>query len=192
MPGTGTAHCDNDNAIIGFIAVHCAQDPGFPVSKPDISQLGRAVIPRSPGLRGKREPERHLHRHFLFRTGTGTTPLFSTATQGYTMESGSVSPPPTQPVPRNTLSRSAFKFKKSSECCSWKVKLGGFAQENNTIDSGELDIGQRAIQEVPPGIFWRSQIFIDQPQFLRFNISLQKDALIGVYGQKSLPPSHTQ
>lgn len=71
-------------------------------------------------------------------------------------------------------------------------KLGGFTHENNTIDSGELDIGRRAVQEVPPGIFWRSQLFIDQPQFLKFNISLQKDALIGVYGRKGLPPSHTQ
>uniref|UniRef100_A0A8D0L4Z0 Teneurin-3 n=1 Tax=Sphenodon punctatus TaxID=8508 RepID=A0A8D0L4Z0_SPHPU len=190
-------------------------------------------------------------RHFLFKTGTGTTPLFSTATPGYTMASGSVYSPPTRPLPRNTLSRSAFKFKKSSKYCSWKctalcavgvsvllaillsyfiamhlfglnwqlqqtendtfengkvnsdtmptntVSLpsgenGGFAQENNTIDSGELDIGRRAIQEVPPGIFWRSQLFIDQPQFLKFNISLQKDALIGVYGRKGLPPSHTQ
>uniref|UniRef100_A0A8C4YUX6 Teneurin-3 n=1 Tax=Gopherus evgoodei TaxID=1825980 RepID=A0A8C4YUX6_9SAUR len=139
------------------------------------------------------------------------------------MESGSVSALPTQPVPRNRRSRSAFKLKKCSECCSWKhaalcaievsvllavllcycigkniqnlsmpIKLGRFAQENNTIDSGELDIGQRAIQEVPPGVFWRSQLFIDHPQFLRFNISLQKDALIGIYGRKGLPPSHTQ
>ncbi|XP_012914418.1 teneurin-3 isoform X2 [Mustela nigripes] len=193
-------------------------------------------------------------RHFLFKTGTGTTPLFSTATPGYTMASGSVYSPPTRPLPRNTLSRSAFKFKKSSKYCSWKCtalcavgvsvllaillsyfiamhlfglnwqlqqtendtfengkvnsdtmptntvslpsgdngKLGGFTQENNTIDSGELDIGRRAIQEVPPGVFWRSQLFIDQPQFLKFNISLQKDALIGVYGRKGLPPSHTQ
>ncbi|EPY78853.1 hypothetical protein CB1_000998024 [Camelus ferus] len=193
-------------------------------------------------------------RHFLFKTGTGTTPLFSTATPGYTMASGSVYSPPTRPLPRNTLSRSAFKFKKSSKYCSWKCtalcavgvsvllavllsyfiamhlfglnwqlqqtendtfengkvnsdtmptntvslpsgdngKFGGFTQENNTIDSGELDVGRRAIQEVPPGIFWRSQLFIDQPQFLKFNISLQKDALIGVYGRKGLPPSHTQ
>ncbi|XP_068388411.1 teneurin-3 isoform X4 [Eschrichtius robustus] len=170
------------------------------------------------------------------------------------MASGSVYSPPTRPLPRNTLSRSAFKFKKSSKYCSWKCtalcavgvsvllaillsyfiamhlfglnwqlqqtendtfengkvnsdtmptntvslpsgdngKLGGFTQENNTIDSGELDIGRRATQEVPPGIFWRSQLFIDQPQFLKFNISLQKDALIGVYGRKGLPPSHTQ
>ncbi|KAM9329352.1 teneurin-3 isoform 8-T8 [Gastrophryne carolinensis] len=193
-------------------------------------------------------------RHFLFKTGTGTTPLFSTATPGYTMASGTVYTPPTRPLPRNTLSRSAFKFKKSSKYCSWKCtalcavgvsvllaillsyfiamhlfglnwqlqqtendtfengkvnsdavpthsvnvpsgdigKSGGLGQENNTIDSGELDVGRRAVQDVPPGVFWRSQLFIDQPQFLKFNITLQKDALIGVYGRKGLPPSHTQ
>ncbi|XP_066574257.1 teneurin-3 isoform X7 [Amia ocellicauda] len=193
-------------------------------------------------------------RHFLFKTGTGTTPLFSTATPGYTMATGAVYSPPTRPLPRNTLSRSAFKFKKSSKYCSWRCtalsavgvsvllsillsyciamhlfglnwqlqetenytfengqvkseatptnavtvltadngKLGVFLQENNTIDIGEVDVGRRAAQEVPPGIFWRSQLFIDQPQFLKFNISVQKDALIGVYGRKGLPPSHTQ
>ncbi|XP_058883492.1 teneurin-3-like isoform X4 [Acipenser ruthenus] len=192
--------------------------------------------------------------HFLFKTGTGTTPLFSTATPGYTMATGAVYSPPTRPLPRSTLSRSAFKFKKSSKYCSWKCtalcavgisvllavllsyfiamnlfglnwqlketenytfengqvkseatptnaitvlsgdngKLGVFLQENNSIDSGEVDVGRRATLEVPPGVFWRSQVFIDQPQFLKFNISLQKDALIGVYGRKGLPPSHTQ
>uniref|UniRef100_A0A8C7NSL3 Teneurin-3 n=1 Tax=Oncorhynchus mykiss TaxID=8022 RepID=A0A8C7NSL3_ONCMY len=192
-------------------------------------------------------------RHFLFKTGTGTTPLFSTATPGYTMATGSVYSPPTRPLPRNTLSRSAFKFKKSSKYCSWRCtalsavglsvllsvllcyciamhlfglnwqmqetegytfengqgksdttpntitalsadngKLGVFLQENNTIDTGEVDVGRRAVQEVPPGIFWRSQLYIDQPQFLKFNISVQRDALVGVYGRKGLPPSHTQ
>ncbi|KAJ3602121.1 hypothetical protein NHX12_029880, partial [Muraenolepis orangiensis] len=67
-----------------------------------------------------------------------------------------------------------------------------FLVENNTIDSGEVDVGRRAIQDVPPGIFWRSQIYIDQPQFLKFNISVQREALVGVYGRKGLPPSHTQ
>lgn len=33
---------------------------------------------------------------------------------------------------------------------------------------------------------------MDQPQFLKFNISVQRDALVGVYGRKGLPPSHTQ
>uniref|UniRef100_A0A665VYX7 Teneurin transmembrane protein 3 n=1 Tax=Echeneis naucrates TaxID=173247 RepID=A0A665VYX7_ECHNA len=190
-------------------------------------------------------------RHFLFKTGTGTTPLFSTATPGYTMATGSVYSPPTRPLPRNTLSRSAFKFKKTSKYCSWRCTAlsavglsvllsvllcyciamhlfglnwqlqesegygafenggGGrdttpntfmvstengkmFPLENNTIDTGEVDVGRRAIQDVPPGAFWRSQLYIDQPQFLKFNISVQKDALVGVYGRKGLPPSHTQ
>ncbi|XP_056229065.1 teneurin-3 isoform X3 [Seriola aureovittata] len=190
-------------------------------------------------------------RHFLFKTGTGTTPLFSTATPGYTMATGSVYSPPTRPLPRNTLSRSAFKFKKTSKYCSWRCTAlsavglsvllsvllcyciamhlfglnwqlqesegygafenggGGrdttpntfmvstdngkmFLLENNTIDTGEVDVGRRAIQDVPPGVFWRSQLYIDQPQFLKFNISVQRDALVGVYGRKGLPPSHTQ
>ncbi|KAJ8407439.1 hypothetical protein AAFF_G00272960 [Aldrovandia affinis] len=178
-------------------------------------------------------------RHFLFKTGTGTTPLFSTATPGYTMATGAVYSPPTRPLPRNSLSRSAFKFKKSSKYCSWRCtalsavgvsvllsillcyciamhlfglnwqlqeaenytfengqvkseatptntvtalsadngKQGILLQENNTIDTGEVDVGRRAVQE---------------PQFLKFNISVQKDALVGVYGRKGLPPSHTQ
>uniref|UniRef100_A0A8C7YYA3 Teneurin transmembrane protein 3 n=1 Tax=Oryzias sinensis TaxID=183150 RepID=A0A8C7YYA3_9TELE len=148
-------------------------------------------------------------RHFLFKTGTGTTPLFSTATPGYTMATGSVYSPPTRPLPRNTLSRSAFKFKKSSKYCSWRMlyspllniyiwmtflHLSGkmFLLENNTIDTGEVDVGRRVVQDVPPGVFWRSQLYVDQPQFLKFNISVQRDALVGVYGRKGLPPSHTQ
>uniref|UniRef100_A0A8C2FY25 Teneurin-3 n=1 Tax=Cyprinus carpio TaxID=7962 RepID=A0A8C2FY25_CYPCA len=189
--------------------------------------------------------------HFLFKTGTGTTPLFSTATPGYTMATGAVYSPPTRPLPRNTLSRSAFKFKKSSKYCSWRCtalsamavsvllsvllcyciamhlfglnwqlqETEGYAfengqvksdatasnavtalstenrvnfQENNTIDTGELDVGRRAVQDVPPGTFWRSQLFIDQPQSLKFNISVQRGALVGVYGRKGLPPTHTQ
>lgn len=70
--------------------------------------------------------------------------------------------------------------------------MGVLIQENNTIDTGEVDVGRRAVQDVPPGMFWRSQIFIDQPQYLKFNISVQRDALVGVYGRKGLPPSHTQ
>ena len=60
-------------------------------------------------------------RHFLFKTSTGTTTRFSTATPGYTMATSSVYCPPTRPLPRNTLYRSAFKFKKSSKYCSWRL-----------------------------------------------------------------------
>ncbi|KAK1791147.1 hypothetical protein P4O66_002046 [Electrophorus voltai] len=170
------------------------------------------------------------------------------------MATGAVYSPPTRPLPRNTLSRSAFKFKKSSRYCSWRCtalsavavsvllaiilsycvaihlfglnwqlqetegyafengqvksdttpsnavtslsadhgKGGVYVQENNTIDTGEVDVGRRAVQDIPPGMFWRSQLYIDQPQSLKFNISLQRDALVGVYGRKGLPPSHTQ
>uniref|UniRef100_A0A7N5JW86 Teneurin-2 n=1 Tax=Ailuropoda melanoleuca TaxID=9646 RepID=A0A7N5JW86_AILME len=63
---------------------------------------------------------------------------------------------------------------------------------NSSIDSGETEVGRRVTQEVPPGVFWRSQIHISQPQFLKFNISLGKDALFGVYIRRGLPPSHAQ
>lgn len=67
-----------------------------------------------------------------------------------------------------------------------------FHQENNSIDTGQVDIGKRVGQNVPPGVFWRSQLSLQQPRFLKFNISVQKNALIGVYGRKGLAPTHTQ
>lgn len=57
---------------------------------------------------------------------------------------------------------------------------------------GEIDVGRKVSQQIPPGIFWRSQVFIDHPMYLKFNVSLSKDALVGIYGRRGLPPSHTQ
>lgn len=57
---------------------------------------------------------------------------------------------------------------------------------------GEIDVGRQVAQQIPPGIFWRSQVFVDHPMYLKFNVSLSKDALVGVYGRRGLPPSHTQ
>ena len=59
-------------------------------------------------------------RHFLFKTGTGSTPFFGAAAPGYTMATGTVYSTPARPLSRNTLSRGAFKFKKSHRHCSWK------------------------------------------------------------------------
>ncbi|ETE60469.1 Teneurin-2, partial [Ophiophagus hannah] len=67
-----------------------------------------------------------------------------------------------------------------------------WATRNNSIDSGEAEVGRRVTQEVPQGVFWRAQIHIAQPQFLKFNISLGKDALFAVYIRRGLPPSHVQ
>uniref|UniRef100_A0A8C3RGT8 Teneurin-2 n=1 Tax=Cyanoderma ruficeps TaxID=181631 RepID=A0A8C3RGT8_9PASS len=186
-------------------------------------------------------------RHFLFKTSSGTTPLFSSSSPGYPLTSGTVYTPPPRLLPRNTFSRNAFKLKKPSKYCSWKcaalsaiaaavllaillayfigkavfslsnhvavsengtspetllnchkspqntVKLPQNAiKRNSSIDSGETEVGHRVTQEVPPGVFWRSQIHISQPQFLKFNISLGKDALFGVYIRRGLPPSHAQ
>ncbi|XP_049504860.1 teneurin-2, partial [Panthera uncia] len=78
-----------------------------------------------------------------------------------------------------------IKKAESSRLLSWSLK-------NSSIDSGEAEVGRRVTQEVPPGVFWRSQIHISQPQFLKFNISLGKDALFGVYIRRGLPPSHAQ
>jgi len=69
---------------------------------------------------------------------------------------------------------------------------GPWVLKNSSINSGELELGQRVSQDVPPGVFWRSLLHLRQPHFLKFNISLGKDALFGVYMRKGLPPSHAQ
>lgn len=69
---------------------------------------------------------------------------------------------------------------------------GPWVLKNSSINSGELVLGQRISQDVPPGVFWRSLLHLRQPHFLKFNISLGKDALFGVYMRKGLPPSHAQ
>ncbi|KAL4684435.1 hypothetical protein H8959_022129, partial [Pygathrix nigripes] len=59
-------------------------------------------------------------RHFLFKTSSGSTPLFSSSSPGYPLTSGTVYTPPPRLLPRNTFSRKAFKLKKPSKYCSWK------------------------------------------------------------------------
>lgn len=71
-------------------------------------------------------------------------------------------------------------------------KLDSFFPDDSYIDMGEIDVGRKVSQQIPPGIFWRSQVFIDHPMYLKFNVSLSKDALVGIYGRRGLPPSHTQ
>uniref|UniRef100_A0A3P9IIU3 Teneurin-4 n=1 Tax=Oryzias latipes TaxID=8090 RepID=A0A3P9IIU3_ORYLA len=71
-------------------------------------------------------------------------------------------------------------------------KLDSLYPDDSYIDMGEIDVGRKVAQQIPPGIFWRSQVFVDHPMYLKFNVSLSKDALVGVYGRRGLPPSHTQ
>lgn len=64
--------------------------------------------------------------------------------------------------------------------------------DDSFIDVGEIDVGRRITHSVPPGIFWRCQIFVDHPMYLKFNVSLSKNALVGIYGRRGVAPSHTQ
>uniref|UniRef100_A0A3B5LD72 Teneurin transmembrane protein 4 n=1 Tax=Xiphophorus couchianus TaxID=32473 RepID=A0A3B5LD72_9TELE len=151
-------------------------------------------------------------RHFLFKPG-GTSPMYCTTSPGYPLTSSTVYSPPPRPLPRNTFSRPAFSLKKPYKHCNWKCaalsailisvtlmlllayfvgKLDSLFPDDSYIDMGEIDVGRKVAQQIPPGIFWRSQVFIDHPMYLKFNVSLSKDALVGIYGRRGLPPSHTQ
>ncbi|XP_053129531.1 teneurin-1 isoform X11 [Hemicordylus capensis] len=65
-------------------------------------------------------------------------------------------------------------------------------QKGQAINTGEVEIGDQVMQTIPPGLFWRFQIMIHHPMYLKFNISLAKDSLLGIYGRRNSPPTHTQ
>ncbi|KAM5146383.1 teneurin-1 isoform 2-T2 [Mantella aurantiaca] len=195
-------------------------------------------------------------RHFLFKHGSGTSPIFSAASQNYPLTSNTVYSPPPRPLPRSTFSRPAFTFNKSYRCCNWKCTalsatgitvtlalllayviavhlfgltwqlqpveselyengvskgsrgeesmdttyspLGGkisekkVYQRGRAIDSGEVEIGKQILEIIPPALFWRFQITIHHPMYLKFNVSFSKDSLLGIYGRRNIPPTHTQ
>ncbi|XP_050820415.1 teneurin-1 isoform X7 [Gopherus flavomarginatus] len=198
-------------------------------------------------------------KHFLFKHGSGSSAIFSAASQNYPLTSNTVYSPPPRPLPRSTFSRPAFTFNKPYRCCNWKctalsataititlalllayviaVHLFGLTwqlqpvegqlyengvskgngatesmdttyspvggkvsdksekkvfQKGRAIDTGEVDIGAQVMQTIPPGLFWRFQITIHHPVYLKFNISLAKDSLLGIYGRRNIPPTHTQ
>uniref|UniRef100_A0A8C3V748 Teneurin-1 n=1 Tax=Catharus ustulatus TaxID=91951 RepID=A0A8C3V748_CATUS len=186
-------------------------------------------------------------RHFLFKHGSGSSAIFSAASQNYPLTSNTVYSPPPRPLPRSTFSRPAFTFNKPYRCCNWKctalsataitvtlalllayviavhlfgltwqlqpvegqlyengVSKGNKGTESmdttyspiggkgRAIDTGEVEIGAQVMQTIPPGLFWRFQITIHHPVYLKFNISLAKDSLLGIYGRRNIPPTHTQ
>ncbi|XP_042274855.1 teneurin-1 isoform X1 [Thunnus thynnus] len=60
------------------------------------------------------------------------------------------------------------------------------------IDRGEVDIGTQQSQPIPPGLFWRFHMTVHHPTYIKFNLSLSHNALLGVYGRRNIPPTHTQ
>uniref|UniRef100_A0A803T1R3 Teneurin transmembrane protein 1 n=1 Tax=Anolis carolinensis TaxID=28377 RepID=A0A803T1R3_ANOCA len=201
-------------------------------------------------------------RHFLFKHGSGSSAIFSAASQNYPLTSNTVYSPPPRPLPRSTFSRPAFSFNKPYRCCNWKCTalsataitvtlalllayviavhlfgltwqlqpvegqlyenglskgnkgtealdttyspIGGKGNKSKgeekgeprlhtfAIDTGEIEIGDQVMQTIPPGLFWRFQIMIHHPMYLKFNVSLAKDSLLGIYGRRNIPPTHTQ
>uniref|UniRef100_A0A4W3JYJ2 Teneurin transmembrane protein 4 n=1 Tax=Callorhinchus milii TaxID=7868 RepID=A0A4W3JYJ2_CALMI len=192
-------------------------------------------------------------RHFLFKPGTGSSPLFCTTGPSYPLTSSTVYSPPPRPLPRTTFSRSAFSLKKPYKYCNWKctalsaiiisvalvillayfiaMHLFGLNWHLQPMDGQIYQIGENrasswpvptdvtlspsggtvtklqmfrivfgrgrvenilVTKKIPPGIFWCTQVFIDHPMYLKFNVSLGKDALVGIYGRRGLSPSHTQ
>lgn len=61
-----------------------------------------------------------FRRHFLFKHGSGSSAIFSAASQNYPLTSNTVYSPPPRPLPRSTFSRPAFTFNKPYRCCNWK------------------------------------------------------------------------
>uniref|UniRef100_A0A8C2I3V0 Si:dkey-237h12.3 n=1 Tax=Cyprinus carpio TaxID=7962 RepID=A0A8C2I3V0_CYPCA len=92
----------------------------------------------------------------------------------------------------NLLIHSLTVFIYCFNMCLLTGRIGVMLQYNSTLDTGQVELGQQVAHAVPPGVFWRSRLLIEQPHFLKFNISIQKNALIGVYGRRGLTPSHTQ
>ncbi|KAK7899528.1 hypothetical protein WMY93_020381 [Mugilogobius chulae] len=60
------------------------------------------------------------------------------------------------------------------------------------IDKGEVDVGTQQNQAIPPGLFWRFHMTVHHPTYIKFNLSLSHNALLGVYGRRNIPPTHTQ
>uniref|UniRef100_A0A3Q3W7D0 Uncharacterized protein n=1 Tax=Mola mola TaxID=94237 RepID=A0A3Q3W7D0_MOLML len=60
------------------------------------------------------------------------------------------------------------------------------------IDRGEIDVGTQQNQVIPPGLFWRFHVTVHHPTYIKFNLSLSHNALLGVYGRRNIPPTHTQ
>jgi len=65
-------------------------------------------------------------------------------------------------------------------------------QRGRVIERGEVVVGTQLVQAIPPGLFWRFHIMVHHPEYVKFNISLTRDALLGIYGRRNIPPTHTQ
>nr|XP_039266115.1 teneurin-3-like isoform X3 [Styela clava] len=56
----------------------------------------------------------------------------------------------------------------------------------------EIQLGRKARFSVPAGMFWRSLVFMGSDDHLKFNFTISRRAVLGVYGRKGIRPTHTK
>lgn len=87
------------------------------------------------------------------------------------------------------LDKSAAKL--TTITCLWILPAEKWVR-GRAIDRGEVDMGTQQSQAIPPGLFWRFHMTVHHPTYIKFNLSLSHSALLGVYGRRNIPPTHTQ
>lgn len=56
----------------------------------------------------------------------------------------------------------------------------------------EIKIGESTQTTIEPKSFWQSQFTQSESKFVKFNLSIDSDAVLGVYGRRGVAPSVAQ
>jgi len=56
----------------------------------------------------------------------------------------------------------------------------------------QYPLGRRIGQEVPAHGLWRTQFYLPDARFIKFNFSVPLSAVMGIYGRRNVHPTHTQ
>jgi len=70
--------------------------------------------------------------------------------------------------------------------------ISGITNSPPTSSIVQFQVGERTQPTIPPKSFWQSQFTQEQPKFVKFNLSIDNDAVLGVYGRRGVAPSVAQ
>lgn len=56
----------------------------------------------------------------------------------------------------------------------------------------QFQVGERTQPTIPPKSFWQSKFTQSHPQFVKFNLTIDSDGVLGVYGRRGVTPSVAQ
>ena len=103
-----------------------------------------------------------------------------------------------KPLSRNLLRSSKMTF----VCCVhvwfpmynrlFSDFVSGAINTTPSVIIVQYPLGRRFEKEVPPHSFWRTQFYMSNSEFVKFNFSVPSYAVIGVYGRKNVQPTHAQ